>query len=140
MFIVMVGPIDYWWSENWETPQHLAYMDWRNDINKKLVEAGHLVYRPWEAFKGAWNEVAQVVNDAAIDRCDAMVNLCPSGVPAYGTATEVERFKHAPGQHWGNYFEAPPGDYSQIEDLIVPLDDPYSDVNRKSYTKACGCK
>lgn len=140
MIIVLVGPIDYWWHENWDTPQHHVYVDWRNHISKKLVEAGHLVYRPHESWKGAWDERAQVVNDAAIDIADIMINLRPPGIPAYGTEAEVKRF----WERWltsihGNlndvYFEAPPGDYSQIEHLIIPLDDPYGDVQRKSYTK-----
>jgi hypothetical protein len=138
MIVIIVGPIDYWWNENWETPKHLAYMDWREHISKSLVEAGHLVIRPWMAMKGAWDERAQVVNDAGIDIADVMINVRPPGVPAFGTEKEVERFllPKAVMRRCGveGYFEAPPGDYTQIEHLIKPLDDPYSDVHRKSYT------
>jgi hypothetical protein len=81
---MLVGPIDFWWNENWDTPQHRTYKGWRNKVNRRLVEAGHLVYRPHEAFKGAWNERAQAVNDAAISIADCLVNLTPPGVPAYG--------------------------------------------------------
>lgn len=140
MFIVVVGPIDYWWNENWETDEHFFYTTWRDGVCKQLVEAGHLVYRPHEAFKGAWDERAQRVNDAAIDACDAMVNVGPPGVPAYGTAAEVKRFFDAYAEDHGEgsplYYEAPPGDYRQIAKLVQPLDEPYGSVQRKSYTRS----
>jgi len=131
MIITVVGPIDFWWHENWESPKHLAYMDWRNHISKALVEAGHLVYHPHNAFKGAWDERAQIVNDVAIVHSDLLINLRPEGVPAYGTEAEVKM-----AEEYGiPVLAAPPGNYLNIENLIKPLDDPYDDVQRKSYTK-----
>jgi hypothetical protein len=135
VFVVVVGPIDHWWNENWGTFEHEVYATWRDGVCKQLVEAGHLVYRPHEAFKGAWDERGQAVNDVAIDSADVMVNLRPDGVPAYGTQAEVGRFNRQPLHgKWRPYYWAPPGDYTQIAELIKPLDDPYGDVHRKSYT------
>lgn len=131
MFIVLVGPIDYWWNENWETPEHLNYKNWRDHVNRLLVEAGHLVYRPHEAMKGAWVEKAQKINDTAILMADCLVNLCPPGVPAYGTKAECELAY----QHGIPVIPAPPCDLTHATHLIKPLDDPYGDVHRKSYTK-----
>lgn len=130
MKVFLAGPIDYWWNENWETPAHIEYLDWRKQINQWLVEAGHCVYRPHEAIKGAWDESFQAVNDTAIRLSDVFIYLTPRNVPAYGTAAERD-FASTIGKPvlW-----APPGDTSQIDDLIVPLDDPYGSVNRKSYT------
>jgi hypothetical protein len=131
MIIFIAGPVDYWWNENWLTPAHFDYMDWRTSVSKALVEAGHLVYRPHEAFKGAWHEGAQVVNDRAIEISDLLVNITPPGIPAYGTDAEIAyaRSLNKP------VFHAPPDDTSQIGHLIVRLEDPYGDVHRKSYSK-----
>lgn len=131
MIVMLVGPIDFWWNENWKTPEHQAYMVWRRNVNDQLVEAGHLVYRPHEAFKGAWDERAQIVNDEAIARADLLINLTPPGVPAHGTTVEImtAMMLGVP------VYDAPPGDYTQIAEFLVPLDDPYGDVNRKSYSK-----
>ncbi len=128
--VMLVGPIDYWWNENWHSPAHETYIAWRNELNQKLVEAGHLVYRPHEAFKGAWNELAQVVNNAAIAAADVLIDMNP-GVPAYGTAAELAFARNMSK----DIRTAPPGDFSQIEDLVVKLDDPYGDVFRKSYSR-----
>lgn len=135
MIIMLVGPIDYWWNENWGTFNHRVYQSWRDLVSRQLVEAGHLVYRPHEAFKGAWDERAQDVNRAALQRSDVVINLNP-GVPAYGTAEELE-FVHGLNAHGYKIqvLNAPPGDTSQIRHLITPLEDPYGDVHRKSYTK-----
>lgn len=131
MIIFLAGPIDYWWNENWHRPAHLDYMKWRQCVNDSLVEAGHLVYRPHEAIKGAWDERMQAVNDKALELCDVFVYLTPPGVPAYGTQAE-----HNVAHAYGKRIEwAPPWDISNIGDLIVRLDDPYGDVHRKSYTK-----
>lgn len=135
MKVFLAGPIDYWWNENWKTSQHVAYTEWRREVNDLLVEAGHCVYRPHEAIKGAWDENMQAVNDLAIDLCDVFIYLTPHGIPAYGTAAECKRAKDA-GKRicW-----APPGDATEIWDLVIPLDDPYGDVNRKSYTNHDAC-
>lgn len=131
MIVILVGPIDFWWNENWLTPAHLEFKEWRDRVSREFVEAGHLVYRPHEAFKGAWDERAQHVNDAAIAMADIMVNLTPPGIPAYGTAAEVQTATDSgcPVLH------APPGDYVEIQRYLTPLDDPYGDVGRKSYTR-----
>lgn len=131
--IMLVGPIDYWWNENWNSPKHEAYMAWRNELNKALVEAGHLVYRPHEAFKGAWNELAQIVNNAAIASADVLIDMNP-GVPAYGTEAELTLARNMRK----DIRLAPPGDYSNVQDLIVPLEDPYGNVQRKTYTRTTG--
>ncbi len=128
---MLVGPIDVWWNENWDTRQHRVYKRWRNTVNRRLVEAGHLVYRPHEAFKGAWKEHAQAVNDAAVSIADCLVNLTPPGVPAYGTADEIALAKNLKVA----VYDAPPGDLRQIRALIVPLDDPYGAVHRKTYRR-----
>lgn len=133
MKVFLAGPIDYWWNENWESPAHIEYVEWRKTVNKMLVEAGHLVYRPHEAIKGAWDESMQAVNDLAISLCDVFVYLTPPNVPAYGT--EAER-KQAEARGL-EVLHAPPGSAFEIRNLIVPLDDPYGNVQRKSYTKDC---
>lgn len=93
MIVTLVGPIDYFWNENWMTDQHVQYMIWRSEISRKLVEAGHLVYRPHEAFKGAWSDKMQEVNRVALAYSDVVINLNP-GVPAYGTAEELVFVEH----------------------------------------------
>ena len=131
MKIFLAGPIDFWWNENWGTPRHETYKAWRKDVNQMFVEAGHLVYRPHEAIKGAWDESFQAINDLAIELCDVFVHLTPQGVPAYGTNAEK-----AVAESYGKRVAwAPPGNTDEIADLITRLPDPYGDVNRKSYTK-----
>lgn len=131
MKVILAGPIDFWWNENWESPAHLAYKAWRDDVCRMLVEAGHCVYRPHEAIKGAWDEAMQAINDTAIRTTDVFVYMTPPNVPAYGTAAEREVAEICGKDiRW-----APPGVLDNIADLIVRLDDPYGDVARKSYTK-----
>lgn len=131
MIVFLAGPVDYWWHENWHTHEHYKYLLWREQIQRALIEAGHLVYMPWGAFKGAWDEKAQKVNDTALLLCDAVVYLTPPGVPAYGTDAEVVVAQEAGIP----VFWAPPGDLSDVFAVITPLDDPYGSVHRKSYTK-----
>lgn len=131
MKVFLAGPIDYWWNENWETPAHIAYMEWRTYIHKRLVEAGHVVYSPHNAIKGAWDEAMQAINDTAIHVCDVLIYLTPYGIPAHGTDDEVVVARLLGKQ----VYHAPPTNHWQIDHLIVPLDDPYGDVHRKSYTK-----
>ena len=128
MIVMLVGPIDYWWNQNWHTKAHLEYMMWRKHINDKLVEAGHLVYRPHEAFKGAWDERAQKVNDLAVNLAGCLVNLTPPGIPAHGTAAEIRK-----AQEIGTrIYNAPPSDFSEISDLIVAAVNPYARVPRRT--------
>ena len=131
MIVFLAGPLDYWWNENWHTPDHLAYMEWRESIHKQLVEAGHLVYRPDRAFNGAWIEVGQAVNDKALEICDVFVYLTPPGIPAYGTNAE----RDFAGRLGKRVSWAPPGVTRFIDDLLIRLEDPYGKVHRKSYTK-----
>jgi hypothetical protein len=139
MIIMVVGPIDYWWSENWNTEDHHSYMGWRTLVCASLVEAGHLVYRPHEAFKGAWSERAQAVNNMAITISDLLLDIRPPGVPAYGTDAEIEYAKRSGVP----VFKCPPGTELRTFKVLVPgpiylfdrLDDPYGDVHRKSYTR-----
>lgn len=127
MLIFLAGPIDYWWNENWMTPEHMHYKAWRDLVSKKLVDAGYLVYRPHEAFKGAWDERAQRINDVAIGHADLVINLTPPGIPAKGTEAEITLAKLLRVR----VVDAPPGDWSQIPQVEY-LDDPYKDVPRKS--------
>lgn len=89
MIITLVGPIAHWWDENWDTPEHWHFAEWRDYVSAALVTDGHLVYRPHEAFKGQWNPRAQAVNDTAILVSDLILKLSPLGVPSEGTDDEL---------------------------------------------------
>ncbi len=43
---MLAGPIKHWWNENWKTPAHLRYEEWRNRLSDALIAEGYLVYRP----------------------------------------------------------------------------------------------
>lgn len=139
VIVMVVGPIDYWWNENWESEAHQSYKAWRNRVCRSLVEAGHLVYRPHEAFKGAWSEDAQIVNNAAISCSHLLLDIRPPGVPAYGTDAEVAFAKNMGIP----VFACPPGTELRLFRVLVPgpvwlfdpLEDPYGNVHRKSYSK-----
>lgn len=95
--VMLAGPIKAWWGAPREgTVQHTRYLKWRDDLSKVCVNHGHLVYRPHEAFKGAWDEKAQVVNDAMLRLSDVVFNLTPllpngePAVPSEGTDLEME--------------------------------------------------
>lgn len=96
--VFLGGPIEHWW----DTPENpdmfnsflaRAYRLHRELLNRAFVEAGYLVYRPHEAFKGPWNEKMQDVNDYILERCDAFVNMTPPslGIVALGTDHEVRQ-------------------------------------------------
>lgn len=94
MIVMLAGPIKHWWDV-WGTEEHEAYANWRAAVSDALVAAGHLVYRPHEAFKGEWyanrgEAAAQRVNDMAIAVCDVVLNLTPEGAPSHGTDDEIE--------------------------------------------------
>jgi hypothetical protein len=94
MRISICGPIEWWWGERWDSPDHRVYVAWRNMISDELVAAGHLVYRPHEAFKGMWDDndgdsFAQEVNNAAIRMSELVLNLTPLGVTSEGTDDEL---------------------------------------------------
>lgn len=95
MRITICGPIEYWWGERWASPEHNRYRDWREAVSTALVNAGHLVYRPHEAFKGMWDdndgdEFGQLVNDAALLASQLVIFLTPEGVPSEGCDGERE--------------------------------------------------
>lgn len=90
---MLVGPIKAWWDE-FGSPRHEEFANWRKLLSDALVEHGHLVYRPHEAWKGEWEKnggehAAQLVNDAAILAADVIINMTPPGVPSKGTDDEA---------------------------------------------------
>ena len=88
--ILLGGPIKYWWDNNWDLPAHWHYDAWREFLNQRFVDVGgYLVYRPHHAFKGAWTERGQSVNDMALKLADVFINMTPPGVPSEGTDGEV---------------------------------------------------
>jgi hypothetical protein len=94
MRVALLGPIGYWWDDQWDTPAHREYVAWRDQMRTELVAAGHLVYSPHRAWQGEWDandgdSVAQIVNDTAIAVCDAVLNLTPPSVPSPGTDHEM---------------------------------------------------
>lgn len=129
MRVTLCGPIGYWWDENWNTPQHWRYVEWRDLASRALVDAGHLVYRPHEAFKGAWDAndgdaLAQHVNNAAILASDVIFDLTPDGIPSPGTDVERALCRDhskvvivAPPPDWPNLVDAET-DWDAIRDYI----------------------
>lgn len=92
---MLAGPIEWWWDTDLDphrfmSPEAIEYRHHREGVSEILVDAGYLVYRPWAAFKGQWNEEAQAINDWVVDIAHFLVNMNP-GVPAEGTEHEVAR-------------------------------------------------
>lgn len=90
--VMLAGPIKYWWScppQEWEKGDHGIYVQWRDAVDAAFVKAGFLVYRAHMAWRGSWDEMAQLVNDRAIEVCHVLVDLTPPYIPAEGTAAEV---------------------------------------------------
>lgn len=114
--VILVGPIKAWWDE-WGSERHNAYTAWRELVSVSLVDAGVLVYRPHEAWKGNWDEAAQAVNDAAIAVCDLVVNLTPEGVPSKGTDDELLLCQSSEKV----VVDAPPGDLRDLANLVHKL-------------------
>lgn len=87
---MLAGPIEFWWDENWETPQHWLYADWRDALQEALVGAGFVTYRPDMAIKGPWDPAMQAINDRALEVVDAVIvsNFDPP-VRCDGTDDEV---------------------------------------------------
>ena len=52
--ITLVGPICHWWNE-WDSPRHQAYVQWRDAVRVACVKAGFLVYSPHRAIQGTWH-------------------------------------------------------------------------------------
>lgn len=74
----------------WNSIEHRTYVAWRDAVRAALIDAGYLTYAPWMAFKGTWNEEAQLVNDAALIVSDAFVVLSPKYAITEGTDVERE--------------------------------------------------
>lgn len=90
LIVVIGGPISHWWDENWMSPEHIRYDEWRTKVEEAMIAAGFLVYKPYTAFKGTWNEEAQRINNAVISIADVLLVLTPDGVPSEGTDEEIE--------------------------------------------------
>jgi hypothetical protein len=93
LIVMVAGPIGWWWNENWMSPEHIRYDQWRTRVVEELVAAGHLAYLPFNAFKGTWTPRAQVVNNAIVTACDVMLDLTPYGTRSEGTEEEVKLAK-----------------------------------------------
>jgi len=87
--VFLAGPIEWWWGERFHSLEAVHYRAHREYVSQCLVEAGYLVYRPWDAFKGSWNERMQDVNDFVLLKSDIVIDMTPPGVEAIGTAHEV---------------------------------------------------
>lgn len=95
IIVALIGPIEYWWDtpedpNRFLSPEAVEYREWREKLNDFLVREGYLVYRPYEAFKGAWDERAQVFNDAIVQVADVIVCMRPDGIPGKGTDHELD--------------------------------------------------
>jgi len=87
LMIFLAGPIRYWWTPGVrDTRICRLYLAKREEIFYALSE-DYLVYAPHRAIRGPWDKRAQIINDAAVYRCDAFVNL-NAGVPMDGTKEE----------------------------------------------------
>lgn len=87
--IFLAGAVAYWWDENWDSPQHYEYMQWRNDVRTALVACEYLVYAHYEAFKGTWAHKAQSINEYALTHSDLMLILTAPEIPSPGTLSEL---------------------------------------------------
>lgn len=96
LLIALIGPIEYWWDtpddpNRFMSKAAVEYRHHRDLLSNMLTSAGYLVYRPHEAFKGGWDERAQVINDAAIQNADLVINMTPRDIPTgKGTGHEIE--------------------------------------------------
>lgn len=88
LIVFLGGPIKHWWDDNWMSPEHLRYDEWRTKVEEACIAAGFLVYKPYTAWKGTWNEEAQKLNDAVIRVIDVFIDMTPPGVPSNGTVEE----------------------------------------------------
>jgi hypothetical protein len=92
--VMIIGPVAYWWDtdeyKHWDLPEHCHYVKWRQRVNDALVEAGYLVYRHWEAFKGTWNDRMQFINNAVLEQSDFVINIRPLYAWSDGTDKEVQ--------------------------------------------------
>lgn len=99
IIVALVGPIEWWWNTpedpaRFHSLEAIAYRAYRDRLGKVLVDHGYLVFRPHEAFKGEWDERAQVFNDHMIEIADVVVNMRPMGIPGKGTDHELQLAKN----------------------------------------------
>jgi len=116
LVITLIGPIRTWWGRL-ESPEYAEYNTWRKAIQSAVVHAGHLVYSPHLAWKGAWHEKAQKANDMAIIQSDVIIVMTPPDTVAVGTAAEIEVAK----EHNIPLIDAPPGDEDALRALLTQL-------------------
>lgn len=98
--VALIGPIEYWWNTpddpaRFHGLEAIGYREYRERLGRYLVGEGFLVYRPHEAFKGAWDERAQVLNDVMIQIADVVVSMRPTGIPGRGTDHEIKLAREA---------------------------------------------
>jgi hypothetical protein len=110
IIVSLVGPIQYWWNtpddpHKFDSFEAQEYRRWRQTLSDALVDQGHLVFRPHEAFKGTWDQRAQVFNDAMVQISDVVVVMGAYGIPSSGTDHEI-RLAVSLGKH---VISAPPG-------------------------------
>lgn len=87
--IFFAGAVAYWWFENWDTPQHWEYLEWRKAAEAACIGQGYLVYKHYDAFKGTWTDKATPINNFALMHSDAMVVLTEERIPSEGTDDEI---------------------------------------------------
>lgn len=139
LIVTLVGPIKVWWSE-WDSPRHQEYTQWRDAVRVALVHAGCAVYSPHRAIQGSWNEKLQYINDRAIEVSDIVIVLTPPGVPADGTAGEIEVAR----KNKVYIIECPPDGPDTIEKLLgtikifaeekAAIEKQLSDIEKTSYS------
>jgi hypothetical protein len=116
LVITLIGPIRTWWGRL-ESPEYAEYNTWRKAIQSAVVHAGHLVYSPHLAWKGAWHEKAQRANDMAIMQSDVVIVMTPPNTVAVGTAAEIKVAE----EYSVPLIDAPPGDEDALRALLAQL-------------------
>jgi hypothetical protein len=122
LIVFIGGPIKHWWDENWMSPEHIRYDEWRTKVEEACTAAGFLVFKPYTAWKGTWNEEAQEVNNTVIKVVDIFLNLCPDGVPSEGTDEEINEADRVgtPVLHYPPCFD-PRDDDFDLRNLVTYL-------------------
>jgi hypothetical protein len=121
LIVFIGGPIKHWWDENWMSPEHIRYDEWRTKVEQACIDAGFLVYKPYTAWKGTWNEEAQVVNNAVIKVSDVFLDIRPPGTPSEGTDEEIKDAKKVGTPVLQVPLGLPTRDESSLEKLICYL-------------------
>lgn len=116
--VMLCGPIAYWWDtdtyQHWDLPEHWHYVAWREALNDALVDAGFLVYRPHEAFKGTWNDKMQGINNQVLELSDVIINMTPEDVWSNGTDEEMAECIRQAKQ----VYHLPPPEKSHFETVL----------------------